>query len=291
MSIPMTTECYLCRVDRHLQDARKLGDDATTMDFARELLNMYANGPKEVSAPYYDALTKTLYEKYYHVGPDPYKEIKKRSNAFVMERLEQIRAYIEKSDDRILAGLQMAILGNYIDYGALKEQVSFEKLEEMLAKAHDFKPDAEVFDQFCSDLANGKELLFLTDNAGEICFDRLFMEAIHEKYPHLNITVCVRGGPTANDATREDAAEAGITFPVIDNGNLIAGTQIEFLGAEAKAALERADVVLAKGQGNCETMYGCGYNVYYAFLIKCGRFEEFFNKPFLTSMLVRERAK
>ncbi len=288
MSIPMTTECYLCRVDRHLNKALSLGDDATAVDFARELLNMYATGPKDVSAPYYDAVTMDLYEKYYHLGPDPYKEEKKRSNAFVMERLDQFRKYISNAEDRVYAGLQMAILGNYIDYGALKENVSFEKLDEMLEKAHEFEPDREVYKQLCSDLASSKELLYLTDNAGEICFDRLFMEAIHEKYPELNITVCVRGGPTANDATREDAAEAGIEFPVIDNGNLIAGTQIEYLGDDAKTALARADVVLAKGQGNCETMYGCKYNVYYAFLIKCSRFEEFFGKPFLAPMLVRE---
>ena len=105
----------------------------------------------------------------------------------------------------------------------------------------------------------------------------------------MAITFCVRGAPALNDATREDAALVGIPFPVIDNGNRIAGTQIDLLGSEAKAALDSADVILAKGQGNIETMHGCGYNVYYAFLVKCPRFIEVFQKPKFTPMLLKER--
>lgn len=289
MSIPMNTQCYLCRLERHLKKAQKLGSEATANAFARELMALYAQGPADVSAPWFDAQTMALFEKYYHLGPDPYKEEKARSNAFVLERLESLRACIQHEKDPVYAGLQMAILGNYIDFGALKEQVSFEKLEEMLQQARNFQPDRAVYRQLCHQLEAAGELLYITDNAGEICFDRLFAEEISKKYPHLQITFCVRGGPTANDATREDAAAAGIPFPVIDNGNLVAGTQPELLGPEAKAALERADVILAKGQGNAETMFGCGYNVYYAFLIKCSRFEDYFGQPFLTPMLIREK--
>jgi len=81
----------------------------------------------------------------------------------------------------------------------------------------------------------------------------------------------------------------GIPFPVIGNGNRIPGTQIDLLSKEAKAALDGADVILAKGMANCETMLGCGYNVYYAFLVKCQRFVSRFGKPMFTPMLVRER--
>jgi uncharacterized protein with ATP-grasp and redox domains len=105
----------------------------------------------------------------------------------------------------------------------------------------------------------------------------------------LAITFCVRGGPALNDATREDAAAVGITFPVIDNGSTIAGTQLNMLGQEAKEAFESADVILAKGMGNNETLYPCGYNVYYAFLVKCKLFEDRFGKPLMTPMLVSDR--
>ena len=83
----------------------------------------------------------------------------------------------------------------------------------------------------------------------------------------------------------------GIPFPIIDNGNRIAGTLIDQLGQEAKQALETADVIIAKGMANTETMWGCGYNVYYAFLVKCQRLKSFFNQPLFTPILVRDSRK
>ena len=130
--------------------------------------------------------------------------------------------------------------------------------------------------------------MYLTDNAGEIGFDRVFAEQIAKKYPQLAITFCVRGGPVLNDATREDAAEVGVPFPIIDNGNTIGGTELRLLSDEARNALESADVIIAKGMGNVETAYGCGYNIYYAFLVKCQMFADRFGKPLMTPMLVRE---
>ena len=82
----------------------------------------------------------------------------------------------------------------------------------------------------------------------------------------------------------------GIPFAVIDNGNTVPGTLPELLGEEAKAAFESADVILSKGQGNVETLLGCGYNIYYAFLVKCPLFVEKFRKPKLSPMLVKERS-
>jgi uncharacterized protein with ATP-grasp and redox domains len=159
----------------------------------------------------------------------------------------------------------------------------------MLQMGLSMELDQDCYGRFCADLEKGKSLLYLTDNAGEIGFDRIFAEEIHRKYPHLAITFCVRGGPALNDATREDAAAVGIAFPVIDNGSTIAGTQLNMLGQEAKEAFESADVILAKGMGNTESMYGCGYNVYYAFLVKCARFMEFFQAPKMKPMFIRDK--
>ena len=77
----------------------------------------------------------------------------------------------------------------------------------------------------------------------------------------------------------------GIPFPVIDSGSTIAGTPLDRLGSDADRAIRESDVILAKGMGNAETMLGCGYNVYYAFLIKCPRFVELFGKPLFTPIL------
>ena len=289
MSLKLNTECILCHLRRNLETASKLGDEQTAMAFAKELMQQYLEAPEDASSPTLGPGANALFQKYYGLEPDRFRKEKEESNRFVMARLDEIRRRVEQAKDPLYAALQFAILGNYIDFSALQGKVSFDELDKLLDKAQELEVDADNFNSLQQELASGKTLLYLTDNAGEICFDRILGEQIFKKYPHLQITYCVRGGPAHNDATREDAILAGIPFPVIDNGNTVGGTELRLLSKEAKDALEHSDVVIAKGQGNIETMYGCGYNVYYAFLIKCSRFVNVFGKPMLTPMLVKER--
>ena len=290
MSLSISAACLMCHFNRHMKRAQALGDSQTGLEFGKELMRMYLAAPEGVSSPWFSPQVAQLFQKYYGVSEDPYKEEKHLANTFIMERFEQIQTVVQQAQDPVFAGLQFSILGNYLDFSALQGNVSFEKMEQMLKEALQMQLDMAVYEEMKADLAKGKKLLYLTDNAGEIGFDRIFAEVIHEAFPHLEITFCVRGGPAMNDALRADAELVGIPFPVIDNGNRVAGTQIDQLSEEAKTALETADVIIAKGQGNIETMYGCGLNVYYAFLIKCARFVQEFGQPKLSPMLVREKA-
>lgn len=289
MSIAIDTGCIECFLKRNLDVARSVGTEEQAMVFARELMKLYLNAPEGVSSPWFGPAASDLLHEIYGLPIDRFKEEKLTSNRFVLERFDQIRQKVESAPDPVLAGLQFSILGNYLDFGALQGQVSFEKLDDMLDQGLEMKLDEENYASLCWDLEQGKNLLYLTDNAGEIGFDRIFAEEIARKYPHLSITFCVRGDIAQNDATREDAAAVGISFPVIDNGNRIAGTQLDQLSQEAETAIKTADVIIAKGMANTETMYGCGYNIYYAFLIKCQRFVKEFGQPMFTPMLVKEQ--
>lgn len=289
MEMTFNVDCLLCHMKKHLSEACTLGDDQTNMAFARELMELYSQMPEGACAPWLAPHTAQLMNRYYGVDLDRYALEKKQSNTFVLERKDQIRQKVASAPDRVFAALQFAILGNYIDYSALHGEVSFEKLEEMLVSALDMELDKECYVNFCADLAKGGKLLYITDNAGEIVFDQILAEEITRQYPQVEITFCLRGGPANNDATREDAQQIGLPFPVIDNGNLVPGTQLDQLGQEAKQALGNANIILAKGQGNAETMMGCGLNVYYAFLIKCPRFMRRFQKEKLSPMFAKER--
>lgn len=289
MEMTFNVDCLLCHMKKHLSEACTLGDDQTNMAFARELMELYSRMPEGACAPWLAPHTAQLMNRYYGVELDRYALEKKQSNTFVLERKDQIRQKVASAPDRVFAALQFAILGNYIDYSALHGEVSFEKLEEMLVSALDMELDKECYVNFCADLAKGGKLLYITDNAGEIVFDQILAEEITRQYPQVEITFCLRGGPANNDATREDAQQIGLPFPVIDNGNLVPGTQLDQLGQEAKEALGNANIILAKGQGNAETMMGCGLNVYYAFLIKCPRFMRRFQKEKLSPMFAKER--
>ena len=289
MSITVDEGCLQCMLRRNRELVLTLGSEAQAEAFLDEFRKIYEDAPAGVSSPWFSPILADLLLKHYGLPVDRFRREKEASNRFVLERLDTIRAKVFGAADPVLAGLQFAILGNYLDFNALQGQVSFERLDQMLEEALEMQLDQSIFADLCRELEQGTKLLYLTDNAGESGCDRVFAEAIAAKYPHLEITFCVRGDIAQNDATVEDAKVMGIPFPVIGNGNRIPGTQIDLLSEEAKQALETADVILAKGMANCETMLGCGYNVYYAFLVKCQRFVSRFGKPMFTPMIVKER--
>ena len=284
----MDTYCMECNFRRNLALARSMGTEEQATAFIRELMAAMVAVPAGDPSPVLGPRLTELLTEHYGLPRDRYAQDRLTANRFVAERLEDIRRRVAGAEDPLYAGLQYAILGNYLDFSALQGQVSFQDLEAMLDKAYDFKPDPEVFESFRRDLARAGTLLYLTDNAGEIGFDRIFAEEIARAYPNLSITFCVRGDIAVNDATREDAEAVGVPFPIIDNGNDVAGTVPRLMSPESRQALENADLILSKGLGNCETLYGEGYPIYYAFLVKCAKFQHLFQKPLMTPMLVKE---
>lgn len=288
MSISMNSLCVECRLGKDLATARQLGTDEQATAFAKDHMKLFLSLEEGENSAYFGSLLEDLFRKHFNVGPDRFAEEKAMSNKFVMDRMQTLVSRVEAQEDPVYAALQFSILGNYIDFSALRGEVSFEELEKMLDSALEMDLSKETYASFCKDLETGKKLLYITDNAGEIGFDRIFAQQIQKAYPHLQITFCVRGGPIQNDATREDALAMDLSFPVIDSGNAVGGTVLSTLSPEAKQAMEEADVVIAKGMGNTETMYGCGYNVYYAFLVKCERVLRYFDKPMMTPMFIRD---
>ena len=292
MSIAMDTGCLECQFRRNLELVRGLSqDEAKNMEFMRRWMELSLSLPVTAPSPAVGPGLNQLLHEMYGLDLDRYAQEKETSNAFALSQMDRVRKETGAAEDPVYAGLQFAILGNYLDFSALQGKVSFDTLGQMLEGARDIQVGEQAYRHFRKDLDSAGTLLYLTDNAGEIGFDQIFAETIQKAYPGLQITFCVRGGIAANDATRADARAVGLTFPVIDNGNLVAGTVPELLGAEAREAFETADVILSKGMGNVETLLGCGKNIYYAFLVKCQRFVEIMGAPMMTPMLVRERGE
>ena len=287
----LDSQCILCLLKRHAETAAKCGSEEQVTAFTRDLMRLLCDGPVEMSAPFYTPGITKLFTEHFGLAEDRFAQEKEDSNRYAMARFHRLTQLVRASDEPLYAGLQAAILGNYIDFSALQGEVSFERLDEMLSLLHTIEVDRDTFAALRADLERGRQLLYLTDNAGEIVFDRVFLEVIRDTFPNLSITVCVRGGPAQNDATAEDAQKIGMPFPVIGNGTRIPGTVLEKASPELKNALGTADVIIAKGQANVETLLdtGHGYNIYYAFLVKCKRFMDRFGREKLTPMLVRDR--
>ncbi|MCE7908293.1 MAG: DUF89 family protein [Candidatus Omnitrophica bacterium COP1] len=204
---------------------------------------------------------------------DPYRELKQRSNLEAMELLPEMREWIRKSSSPIETAAHLAVAGNIIDLGIHKDYDIHESIQRILEEGfpinhiEGFMEDLEQREL----IGQGAKILYICDNAGEIAFDRLLIETLHEFYPSSHITAAVNGGPVLNDALMEDAIAVGLTeiVPVIDNGNDQLGTILSHCSPEFCEAFENADWIISKGQANFETLDGVTDKVLFLLKAKC----------------------
>ena len=197
---------------------------------------------------------------------DLYRDIKNKSNAFALELYNKLMPKVLESQDKIGAAVRIAIAANIIDYGP-KRRFSDEEMIKTIENALNTPLDSCVLQKFHEAVENAESILYLADNAGEIVFDRLLIE----QFPKRNVVVAVRGIPVINDATMEDAQAAGLTniVHVIGNGSDVPGTTPNQCSPEFQNIFDSADLVIAKGQGNFETLSGFPKPVCFLLIAKC----------------------
>lgn len=119
----------------------------------------------------------------------------------------------------------------------------------------------------------------LHDNCGEIVLDKVMMRVVRALYPDIRIYGVVRGSEIINDVTLRDAEEIRLSdvAEVFDNGSDVPGTYLKEVNKRTLALLSECDVIVAKGLGNLETLYGEGYNIFYSFCCKCAHIASRFN--------------
>jgi uncharacterized protein with ATP-grasp and redox domains len=196
---------------------------------------------------------------------DPYRALKDRMNRIALELLPALADSARRHRDPHEAVVRLAIAGNLLDAGS-KARLAPEDLSARLEGIWEMLLVGNVADLFrAADSAT--RILYLADNAGEIVFDRLLIEAL----PMAKITVAVRGAPVINDATLEDAKTAGICglVPVIANGSDAPGTLVEECSEEFRRAFNEADLIISKGQGNYETLSDTTKAVFFLLTVKC----------------------
>jgi uncharacterized protein with ATP-grasp and redox domains len=183
---------------------------------------------------------------------DPFKPEKIRYNEICKSMREDLRGIIGSSEDSLKTAVRIAIFGNLIDLG-IGLHFDLEKdLDKVLTRkfgADDYHLLKEMLE------TGGKKILYLCDNAGEILFDSLLVEMMKEDH---DVTCVVKSGPIINDATMEDAEYAGITgmVKVITTGSDGIGVQWSAVSEEFRREYEKADIIISKGQGNFETVWG-----------------------------------
>ena len=282
-------ECISCMTKIHLEKCPKELSDDKKVEYMQKVLKVLAEAPERYGAPVIVRTIQQIQEEMFDIKQS-YTEIKAHYNGIMLAYEETVKGKVAQADDPIKKGIQYAMIGNYIDFGA-RINVNEEQLTDLLNDSDRFIIDEKQYEEFEEDLSKARKMVYLTDNCGEIVMDKVLICEIRKKYPDLKVTVLVRGEEVINDATIEDAVQVGLTevAEVIPNGSDIAGTWMEEISEEAKEAMKEADVIISKGQGNFETLRKCGMNIYYIFLCKCDLFANTFQVPKLTGMLLNEK--
>ena len=121
----LDSQCILCLLKRHSETAAKYGDEEQVTAFTRELMHMICNGPVEMSAPFYTPGITKLFTEHFGLADDRFAEEKEVSNRYALERFDRLTELVRGAEDPLYAGLQAAILGNYIDFSALHSEVVY----------------------------------------------------------------------------------------------------------------------------------------------------------------------
>ena len=258
-------DCIPCFFRQALEAARLATDDEVKQ---REVLNRVA---LEIPKFPLDAtpveMGRTIHRLIKEItgNQDPYAELKRHYNELAAKMVEKLKPLVRNADDPLQMAVRIAIAGNIIDFGALSNFDLDRSVEESL------RFDFGVFDyeEFKRQLNASESVLYIGDNAGEICFDKLLIELMHEMGKKL--IFAVRSVPIINDATVEDAVWCGIDrfAQVIDSGSDAPGTILEHCNPRFLEIFRRADMVIAKGQGNFETLSDAGRPIFFMLKAKC----------------------
>lgn len=282
-------ECISCVMKNQIEKYPADISDDKKIEYMQRILQVISQVPKTMSAPEIVYQINAVQKEMFGAQHD-YTEEKYHFNKIMLEWEDKVSELLDESNEPLLRAIQYAMMGNYIDFGAM-ENVEEKLLVKLLTDAEENKINLEQYEALKKDLSTAKKVVYLLDNCGEIVFDKLMIQLLQKLYPALEITAMVRGGNVQNDVTMEDAEQVGLTevTHVMGNGASVAGTCLELISEEARREIETADVVISKGQGNFETLRKCGLNIYYIFLCKCDMFAREFNVPRFTGMLINDK--
>ena len=255
-------DCIPCFMEQALRASRISLDDVAeikhVLDKVGELIKDIPmdSPPPEIAMQVYSL----IYEK---TGDrDPYSQQKQDHMEKALKLYPHMEEVLEESNDRILSAIKLAIAGNVIDLGVNK---TFNIEEDILQSLHE---DLTINDyqQFQKQVANSDSILYLGDNTGEAVFDKLLIEQFD-----IPVTFVVREEPILNDITKKEAQQIGIdeVAEIVSSGTTAPGNVLSTCTPEFRETLNKADMIISKGQGNYESLSDFDGPIYFLLKAKC----------------------
>ncbi len=269
-------ECFPCFLRQAFEAIRQVSEDQTLQEqLLRQVCQEAASMDLRTSPP---AMGQWIHRRVRELtgNPDPYAAIKEQFNRHALRLYPALSRQVQHSPDPFDTAVRLAIAGNRIDFG-ISGGTTEEEVARLLQDAATC-PIAGSIDNLRQAVQRATRILYLADNTGEIVFDRLLIEQL----PRQKVTLAVRGRPIINDALREDAVVAGLPgrVEIIDNGSDAPGTILEQCSPVFREHFAAADLIIAKGQGNYETLDEVdGKRIFFLLMVKCPRVSQALGHP------------
>ena len=283
----LSPHCMRCLLDKHLDACPADAPWNVRAEYLRRILRTVADGSTDKTAPEINHELGGILRDMFGIERD-YTDVKRHFNELVLGIGDRVSQRIDQSHDPLGLAIRCALTGNFIDFGPTGT-VDEDKLLQLVEDADHMALDEGALLDLKARIREARTITYLMDNCGEVVLDKLLIARIARENPQAQVTAVVRGAPTSNDATMEDADQVGLAevARVIDNGSDIAGTCLHRVNEQTLAALRDADLVISKGLANYETLSGRGQNTYFLFLCKCSLYVDVFDVPLHTAMVVR----
>lgn len=263
--IKVHLECFPCFLNQSVIALRLGTEDKTLQEkvmkgVLEEIENTDISKSPAHATTYMHRLIRRM------LGGDPFRHIKSEYNEKALALYPKLKKTVSESNDPLRVASRLAIAGNVIDFGIYTSV----DIEGTVERALNQPLEVDEYPAFRHEVENATGILYLLDNAGEIVFDRILMEALVSS--GKKVTAVVKGSPVINDCTMEDAVQAGIMdlVEVVDNGSDAVGTILEMSTEEFRNRFKKAGLVVSKGQGNFETLLEEDKKMFFLFQSKCG---------------------
>lgn len=207
---------------------------------------------------------------------DPYQEIRQYYNNLFLQSYDDF----DKKINSFKTAIKYAIIGNIIDFSPINNQ-EITKIDDWFDNIDNLSLTIDHVDKLINDIKKAKTILYLGDNCGEICLDKLLLKRIKQLNPSLKIYFGVRGKSVVNDSIESDAYEVGIDeyASIISNGDNSLGTILSRTSAQFNQIYQNCDFVIAKGQANFESLSEENKKIYFLLMVKCDVIAKYINVP------------
>ena len=165
--------CIRCLITRNLKiDESNASDEDKTL-YVRELLKLITEAGKYTSAP--DVVEKiNKLQKKFGIFTFDCSKIKSYYNKMISGYEEDVWKKIISQTDCLYTAICYALVGNFIDFGA-NSDLKDKDVKKLIENIDSVTFDVEEYNRFKEELKTAGKITYLTDNCGEIVFDKLLI--------------------------------------------------------------------------------------------------------------------